>query len=835
MGAALPAAASLASAAPANASAAQTDITKASLAGFTPGNIISDAVFTSKNTMTEGQIQAFFNSKVSTCQSGYVCLKDFRITSVTRPADAYCSGYTGAANESAARIIYRVAQACNINPQVLIVMLQKEQGLITHTWPSDWRYNIALGQGCPDTAPCDPNYIGFFHQIYGAARQMQIYMEGRWFQWYAPGRTWNILYNPNTACGTSPVYIANKATSALYYYTPYQPNAAALRAGYGEGDGCSAYGNRNFYNYFTDWFGSTQTPSDEAAATLAIQGEYLAQGGASGLGAVASDVMRVDANGGGYARAFTAGSVYWTGTYGAKTVWSGQLRDYYFSRGGSEGIIGWPVLNQGPLSRGVAQLFSGGSVYAGPSGVFLVTEPLRSAYFLQNGADGPLGMPAGERTCVGALCSQAFEGGVAVSSGAGSFTVSGAIHTAYAASGAVAVSTWGVPVSAVAALPGGSGQAFANGSAYALTNGPAYFVSGAIRDHYFALGGATGRLGYPVAAGTCTSTLCSQQFQYGTILWSAAAGARVGAPEIDAVAASQAAVLGARVPGSFVYYSFNGGGTAEAFANGAVYFKQGLGAFAVTGKMRDLYFAEGGAAGRLGWPKSAQTCAGGTCSQTFEGGVAVSSGAGSFTVSGAIHTAYAASGAVAVSTWGVPVSAVAALPGGSGQAFANGSAYALTNGPAYFVSGAIRDHYFALGGATGRLGYPVAAGTCTSTLCSQQFQYGTILWSAAAGARVGAPEIDAVAASQAAVLGARVPGSFVYYSFNGGGTAEAFANGAVYFKQGLGAFAVTGKMRDLYFAEGGAAGRLGWPKSAQTCAGGTCSQTFEGGTLRYAG
>ncbi|MGN7964663.1 hypothetical protein ACTJKK_01165 [Microbacterium sp. 22179] len=215
--------------------------------------------------MTEAQIQAFFNSKVSRCLGGtdengkpIVCLKDFKITSVTRPADQYCSGYSGAANESAARIIYRVSQACNINPQVLIVMLQKEQGLITHTWPSAWRYNIALGQGCPDTAPCDPNYIGFFHQIYGAARQMQIYMEGRWFQWYAPGKTWNILYNPNANCGSSPVYVANKATSALYYYTPYQPNAAALRAGYGTGDGCSAYGNRNFYNYFTDWFGSTQ-------------------------------------------------------------------------------------------------------------------------------------------------------------------------------------------------------------------------------------------------------------------------------------------------------------------------------------------------------------------------------------------------------------------------------------------------------------------------------------------------------------------------------------------------------------------------------------------------
>ena len=166
---------------------------KTTLAGFSAGNIISDAVFTDKSTMTEAQIQSFFNSKVKTCRGGsdqwgpIVCLKDYRTDSVNRAADAYCKGYTGAKGESAARIIYRVSQSCNINPRVLIVMLQKEQGLVTHTWPSAWRYDKALGQGCPDDAPCNPAYVGFFHQIYGAARQMQIYMEGRYFTWYAPG------------------------------------------------------------------------------------------------------------------------------------------------------------------------------------------------------------------------------------------------------------------------------------------------------------------------------------------------------------------------------------------------------------------------------------------------------------------------------------------------------------------------------------------------------------------------------------------------------------------------------------------------------------------------
>lgn len=231
----------------------------ADLSRFRPGNIISDEAFFNSSTMTEAQISEFFKAKVASCRSGYTCLRDYKQNTPNRQADSYCSGYSGSPNESAARIIYKASISCGINPQVLVVMLEKEQSLVTHTWPSQWRYDMALGQGCPDTAPCDPAFSGFFYQIYGAARQMKIYAEGKYFTWYAPGKTWNILYNPNAACGSSPVYIENTATAALYYYTPYQPNAAALRAGYGTGDSCSAYGNRNFYNLFNDWFGSTTT------------------------------------------------------------------------------------------------------------------------------------------------------------------------------------------------------------------------------------------------------------------------------------------------------------------------------------------------------------------------------------------------------------------------------------------------------------------------------------------------------------------------------------------------------------------------------------------------
>lgn len=247
------------------------------MSAFNPGNIISDEVFFDRTTMGESDVQAFLNARGEQCRAGYTCLRDYRMNTVTKAADSYCAGYSGAANESAARIIAKVAASCGINPQVLLVTLQKEQTLVTRPDPGSGHYKFAMGQGCPDTAACDSRYYGFQNQVYGAARQFQIYAEGRYFTWYAPGRTWNILYHPDGSrgCGSSPVYIENKATAGLYYYTPYQPNRAALAAGSGEGDRCSSYGNRNFFRFFTDWFGSTQGAQGNLVRTASAPQIYV--------------------------------------------------------------------------------------------------------------------------------------------------------------------------------------------------------------------------------------------------------------------------------------------------------------------------------------------------------------------------------------------------------------------------------------------------------------------------------------------------------------------------------------------------------------------------------
>lgn len=222
---------------------------------FNPGNIVSDAVFYDSGAMSVAEVQAFLTERGRNCVAGeQACLKDYVSDTRTVAAETgLCKGYTGA-RQTAAQIIVGVAQSCGINPQTLLVLLEKEQALVGRTRPTSRAYQIATGFGCPDTAPCNAEYYGFFNQVYRAARQFQIYENNPSRYGYQAGRTNYIQWHPNASCGGTNVFIENQATAALYIYTPYQPNAAAMKNLYGTGDSCSSYGNRNFWRLFTDWF-----------------------------------------------------------------------------------------------------------------------------------------------------------------------------------------------------------------------------------------------------------------------------------------------------------------------------------------------------------------------------------------------------------------------------------------------------------------------------------------------------------------------------------------------------------------------------------------------------
>jgi putative cell wall-binding protein len=256
-------AAGAASAAPPSAAqASPTGLVKTAVASsFDPGYIISDYNFYNGQALTAAAIQSFLVAQVPTCRAGYTCLKDYRENTASRAGDAMCAPYTGAGGESAATIIARVGAACGISQKVLLVLLEKEQSLVTDDWPSTGQFLKATGYACPDTSGCNTLYYGFYNQVYMAAWQYKRYGNppgtSNTFTWYPVGATTAVRYSPIASCGSSPVFIRNAATAALYYYTPYQPNAAALANLYGTGDSCSAYGNRNFWRLYTDWFGPT--------------------------------------------------------------------------------------------------------------------------------------------------------------------------------------------------------------------------------------------------------------------------------------------------------------------------------------------------------------------------------------------------------------------------------------------------------------------------------------------------------------------------------------------------------------------------------------------------
>ena len=266
---------------------------------FNPGHIIDDSVFTDSTALSANDIQNFLDAEVPTCDTNgttltnhpngsggyytraqwgavwdsennttvgaapYICLKDY-VENTSAGTNNLQNPRTIPGGISAAQIIYNVAQEYGINPEVILVTLQKEQGLITDDWPWANEYTEAMGYNCPDTGPCS-GYGDFYLQVNAAAAQFRNYLTNPNNFNYTVGYN-SILYAPG--CGSSTVYIQNQATAALYDYTPYQPDATVLAntnptgssSGPGaavSGDSCAAYGNRNFWWYFNTWFGSS--------------------------------------------------------------------------------------------------------------------------------------------------------------------------------------------------------------------------------------------------------------------------------------------------------------------------------------------------------------------------------------------------------------------------------------------------------------------------------------------------------------------------------------------------------------------------------------------------
>ena len=285
----------------------------AAYSGFQAGNIITDYVMSDYSSMSEAQIQAFLKSKNSCndtniSKASYYSSHNYHIEN----GHFVCMADEKFNGESAAHIIWQAAQDYRINPKVLIVLLEKEQGLVTDTWPnSDLQYRSATGYGCPDTAACDSQYYGFKNQVRNAA-ELYRYILDHGSRYYPVGNNY-IKYNPDGNCGGSTVNIQNRATSALYQYTPYQPNAAVLNANPGTVVHCGAHGNSNFYYYYTRWFGDPH---------VSVSSSYLQESDKFAITTQAGLFISPESN-----------------TQGAKLALSKNSSEYRFERTGDYYII----------------------------------------------------------------------------------------------------------------------------------------------------------------------------------------------------------------------------------------------------------------------------------------------------------------------------------------------------------------------------------------------------------------------------------------------------------------------------------------------------------------
>lgn len=171
--------------------------------GFDRNRLVSDEAFTDWEAMDAEQIQAF--------------LDDTPYGNRSRLA-TYSSG-----GKTAAQGIADAAAKYHINPLAILVRAQMEQSLIAKTQPSQFALDYAFGCGCPDGGSCSTQWKGFHKQAECMAGHMRDYLDdqdggGETIAGWKVGRAKKTL---------DPQWVTpkNKATAALYTYTPWVGSA----------------------------------------------------------------------------------------------------------------------------------------------------------------------------------------------------------------------------------------------------------------------------------------------------------------------------------------------------------------------------------------------------------------------------------------------------------------------------------------------------------------------------------------------------------------------------------------------------------------------------------
>ena len=497
----------------------ENDTSAANLANFDPGYIISDYQMTDYNSMSEADIQNFLWSKgrcYNTNFNGVGTRVDYfsdhtpPTTWHVKDGHTVCLAEENMNGETAAHIIWQAAQDYRINPKVLIVLLQKETGTITDPIPNSWDYQRATGYGCPDTAACSEKYYGFKNQVRNAASLFRIVMDGN-SSYYPIGNN-NVRYSPDPACGSSVVYIKNLATSALYRYTPYQPNAGALAAGYGTAP-CGAYGNRNFYAYFEDWFGGVTEERDVIKES--IDRVYIKWGDRLGtqieprdcsLG-VEGACIQVHAN----------GMIVYNKKYGAYEIY-GEIYNRYKALDSYKGILGFPITGINCDDKLNCYQIYEGSTLLGDSNfkTWFSDASIAKKYITTSSI---LGAPVENAKCFvnngKNACEQKYErGAIIYSAGNGAHEIYGEIYNRYKALDSYK-GILGFPITGINCDDKlNCYQIYEGSTLLGDSNFKTWFSDASIAKKYIT---TSSILGAPVENAKCSNNVCSQRFQNGSL------------------------------------------------------------------------------------------------------------------------------------------------------------------------------------------------------------------------------------------------------------------------------------------------------------------------------
>ena len=195
------------------------------LADFNANNLIDNGPFVDVNKMDTGAIQRFLER-----QNSY--LKDFSEGGRTAAQIIYGAAHGNGDATGSINGIDLNGSTGTINPEAILVTLQKEQSLISKATRDDNALSKAMGYGCPDSGSCNPSYASFTKQVENGSWQLRYNYEraeGRGFSDYQVGQDFCFDDWNGTHCGR----FDNRATSALYRYTPHVYN-----------------GNYNFWNLY---------------------------------------------------------------------------------------------------------------------------------------------------------------------------------------------------------------------------------------------------------------------------------------------------------------------------------------------------------------------------------------------------------------------------------------------------------------------------------------------------------------------------------------------------------------------------------------------------------